>query len=525
MAMIREAMLKRVRELDRSESVRRVKRTLRNLLTDPLPRNRELVFDSYTFVYPTLSFVYKAAGKSYVSRVNLRPDIDRDRTIVLPGLAQEDLATIDAATFHRIATTIGITLAPFHFLLTDFATVRIDPGDFIDESGRQFFSRYLQSSLAEFRFRQGLDPTRAIAVTVRGSNSDVEPETIHSEDRLLLLNGGGKDSAVMAELAKRTGLPLSWCSVNPGERQKVLERASQIADGFSLQYRVDPAIKQDGRYKWGHVPYAALFMSVSLLVAVAHRFRYVAIGNEYSASFGNIRYKGVELNHQYSKSYAYETAFQQYLDTSVVRGVSYFSLLRPFHDLRIAAMLSRMTGYVGSFVSCNSNDGMRWCGDCAKCAFTFLALMPWNSREVLERIFGSSLIDKAPIRRYILDLTVGRLKPWECVGTREECQLALALVLMNHPELEFAEPPHREALVHACAGIDVPGTVRELVGKAHTPHSVPGELWARIEPEAAQLTDAAIAAAGRAAASSAGCGDGFFTTTRRGTQSVGARFF
>jgi UDP-N-acetyl-alpha-D-muramoyl-L-alanyl-L-glutamate epimerase len=477
-------MLQELRELDRTEAVRRRVRILRNLIIDRLPRDRELVFHSYTYAYPKLSFVYSAQGETYVSTVDLK------------DISEQDLATVDAQTFHRTATLIGITMAPFHFLLTDFASVRIEPGDFIDSAGRQFFETYLRSGLAEFRYRQGLDPTRLISVRTSGGQASAEPAVVPTREHILLLNGGGKDTAVMAELAKTTGLPVSWCSINPGERHAVLERAAGFPDSYALRFRFDPRIRRNGRYKWGHTPSAAVYMALGLLVAVARRSRYVAIGNEYSASFGNIRYKGVELNHQYSKSYEYETAFQTFLQTSVVRGVTYFSLLRPFHDLGIAAMVSGMDGYAGSFFSCNSiNGSTRWCGDCAKCAFTFLALMPWTDLETRNRIFGMNLIEHAAIRKFVLDLAGGKLKPWECVGTTDECRLALALALAKYPELEFEEYPRRNDLLASCAGVDVSAGLRELVSRAQVHHRVPGALWERIQPEAARLTERAIMSA------------------------------
>jgi hypothetical protein len=476
-------MLQQLRELDRTESVRRRIKVVRNLIIDRLPRDRELVFDSYAFTYPNLSFVYKAEGRSYVSSVDLS------------ALAEDDVAAIDQATFQRVATVIGMMLAPYHFLLTDFATVRVECGDSIDGSGRDFFARSLTHGLAEFRYRQGLDPTRPITVTTGARNGSIEPATVATTDQIILLNGGGKDTAAMAELARATGLPISWCSINGGQRQQVLERASRIPHSYSLHYRLDPAIRQNARSKWGHAPRVALYMALSLLVAVARRSRYVGTGNEFSASFGNLRYKGVEVNHQYSKSYEFETGFQRFLETSVVRGVSYFSLLRPFHDLGIAAMVSQMDAYLGSFYSCNSSNGTYWCGDCAKCAFTFLAMMPWTTADDRQRVFGANFIERPSIRKFVLDLTGGELKPWECVGTRDECQLALALALSKHPELDFPASPRRRELLAACAGVDIPSALEELVGRSQAPHSVPGTLWTRIQPEAARLTAQAIQSA------------------------------
>jgi hypothetical protein len=298
----------------------------------------------------------------------------------------------------------------------------------------------------------------------------------------------------MAELAKATELPLAWCSVNPTPRHRSVADASGVLENCQVRFKVDPAIKNNARYQWGHVPYAAVYMSTSLLAAVARGYRYVGIGNEYSSSFGNVRYKNVELNHQYSKSYEYEAEFQRYLETYVLKGITYCSLLRPFHDLRIASMLSRMPRYFGSFVSCNLSSG--WCGECPKCAFTYLALMPWLSKDDLSRTFEAAFLRSPAIRKHILELTAGRLKPWECVGTQDECRLALALVLRQHPEMDFPERPTRKDLVAACGNTDTSGAVERLLRRSHEPHTIPAALWGRIAARADRLTSEALAKAG-----------------------------
>ena len=477
-------MLSRLKKHDRSGSFRRKLKITRNVFTDPWPRNHELVFDSYRVDYPKIQFLFWARGRRYTSEAHFG-DISR-----------EEAERIDPETLHRVAVTIGLTLTPFHFLLTDFAKVRVECADFLAPDAVGLFERFLRFGLGEFRYRHGLNPIREVELATAYSASAVSPPPLQCEDRILLLNGGGKDTAVMAELAKATGLPLALCSINRKPRQDSLSDASGISDRCHVGYTLDPAIVRDARYKWGHVPHVSLFMAVSMLAAVGRGFRYVGIGNEYSANFGNIRFKSIDLNHQYSKSFEFESAFHDYITRYVAPNLYYFSLLRPFHDLRLATMLSQMPQYFGTFVSCN--ESAQWCGKCSKCAFTFLALQPWLGREEMLRTFGADFLQNPEIRTYILDLTAGRIKPWECVGVQEECKLALALVLRKYSELDYADRPDRRSLVSVCSDLDVDPAMDTLIRQAHGPHLIPPHLWTRIENSADQLTNDALARNGLA---------------------------
>jgi hypothetical protein len=144
-------MFAAIRELDRSESVRRKAKILRNLITDPMPRNQELVLESYRIDHPKLLYTFRTADARYTSEVDFG-DVSR-----------EEVERIDIDTLRRVAVTIGLTLVPLHFYLTDFASVRIECGDFLDGAAVEFLEKFLRCGLAEFRFRHGLDPTRTSA--------------------------------------------------------------------------------------------------------------------------------------------------------------------------------------------------------------------------------------------------------------------------------------------------------------------------------------------------------------------------
>jgi hypothetical protein len=89
-------------------------RILRNLLSDPLPRDKELVFEGYDYVYPEVAFHCTAMGRSYCTRMKLGAGVPKDAIDALPARTREIVFGV-----------IGLALAPFHFLLSDFAAIRV----------------------------------------------------------------------------------------------------------------------------------------------------------------------------------------------------------------------------------------------------------------------------------------------------------------------------------------------------------------------------------------------------------------
>lgn len=439
-------------------------RILRNLLSDPLPRDKELVFEGYDYVYPEVAFHFTAMGRSYCTRMKLGA-----------GVPQAAIDALPARTREIVFGVIGLALAPFHFLLSDFSAIRVRhpalPCEVLD-----FFSSFLPRGLGEFRYRQGLDPTRPIRVY--GSTAGNEPartRLLPTDRSILLLNGGGKDTAVMAEILKATGLDCAWCSIGLGVHQKEIAAASGIDRSIVLGFRLDPAIRGHGRYPWGHIPHSSLYMSMALVPALALGYRYVTTGNECSANFGNLRFKGEEINHQYTKSYEFEVAFDSMVRTHIASDLQFFSALRPLHDLRIASMLSTAPAYFGKFVSCNIGPG--WCCRCPKCAFTYLCLAAFLAPEDLRAIFGEDLFKRRDVRQHIRYLVEGTAKPWECVGTQEESRAALALV-------------RRRFDADWIRDLDRPDAMDPLarIFRLHEPHNLPFELRTDMLRKAEEMT-------------------------------------
>ncbi|MDR0651142.1 MAG: hypothetical protein LBG59_07285 [Candidatus Peribacteria bacterium] len=84
-------------------------------------------------------------------------------------------------------------------------------------------------------------------------------------------------------------------------------------------------------------------------------FDELILSNEKSANVGNMILDGVEINHQWSKSEAFEKAFQSYLSKHLSQELTYYSLLRPRYEIRIVQEFCKYPQYFHAFSSCNRN--------------------------------------------------------------------------------------------------------------------------------------------------------------------------
>lgn len=114
---------------------------------------------------------------------------------------------------------------------------------------------------------------------------------------------------------------------------------------------------------------------------------------------------------------------------NMVRGIRYFSTMRPFAELQIAKQFAAFPQYHDVFRSCNRGSKQNiWCAACAKCLFVFSVLSPFIEYGRLCEIFGSDMLDN-PALQADFDGLVGLspVKPFECVGTVNEIRSALTL--------------------------------------------------------------------------------------------------
>ena len=346
-------------------------------------------------------------------------------------MSPNDHAALDASfrlVFLLAGTSYYKAYAPEHLKCAAFA---------LDEETAAFIEKVYRKGLAEFAWRNKLD----LSSRVRFASESIPPRKaspLALPRRSLVPVGGGKDSIVTLECLKESGEPLTLFA---------LGAASGIAEPIEATIATSglPAIRvkrmlspnlmdlnKQGALN-GHIPITAILSGIAVAASILHGFDAVILSNEHSASAPNLRLNELEINHQYSKSFDFETDFSKYVAGHIAPDIRYFSLLRPCSEAEIARRFARYTQYHPVFRSCNKafkqDTAARhkiWCCDCPKCRFVFLALAPFMKKEHLTGIFGKNLLaDPAQTEGFAELCGLTAHKPFECVGETGESALLM----------------------------------------------------------------------------------------------------
>ncbi len=314
--------------------------------------------------------------------------------------------------------------------------VEIKSGELSSEQAR-FWEKLYFKGLGQFYFENNLDPNELAPKFPASDGTDLQPIEVELSSGNLLPWGGGKDSAVSAEILKKLGESFVLITGNDSVPQQKTEKVAgkkRIIFERKISENLKDLQEDHGAFA-GHVPITAIYAFACLFVAVIEGFDKIILSNEKSSNVGNVYYKGLEVNHQYSKSFEFEKDIAEYFGKFLTRDVKYFSLLRGWHELKIAEIFSGHPEYFQKFSSCNvanfkldkseNLESELWCGECPKCAFVFLMLSAFLKKDKLIKIFGKNLFDDKKFEKTFLEiLGCKNFKPLECVGTVEESRLA-----------------------------------------------------------------------------------------------------
>jgi hypothetical protein len=294
--------------------------------------------------------------------------------------------------------------------------------------------------LGEYAYRNELDLT---ALELRYEHADPSPiETGVSPTRPLVPFGGGIDSIVSVETVRAHHPDTALFVVSRlGDRFTAIEDAAAVTGLPVVRAgrELDPRILRSRElgFRNGHIPVTGIISAIAVLAAVLDGRGQVVMSNEWSASAGNVEHHGRTVNHQYSKSLAFEDLLRAALANAFRDGPDWFSLLRPFSELAIARRFADLRAYHPVFRSCNrafhldaSARQATWCGTCDKCCFIDLILSPFVPAADLRTVFGGreplGNPETLPVLRTLLDVGDGP-KPFECVGDVTECRAAVQL--------------------------------------------------------------------------------------------------
>jgi hypothetical protein len=346
----------------------------------------------------------------------------------------------------------------------------------VDPATAAFFTDFYVKGLAEYAWRNGIALAGRLHIVTETVESDSAVQ-VALPRRTCIPVGGGKDSIVTVECLKQSGEPLVLFSLGNATpidatiRQSGLPfiRATRTLDRRLLELNAAGALN-------GHVPITGILSMIVLASAVIVGFDAIAMSNEHSASQPTV----ADVNHQYSKSFDFEQAVRRYLEAHVVKGISYFSFLRPLSEVAIARRFARQTAYLPVFMSCNTafrqapeRRSTNWCCDCPKCRFVFLALTPFIDKALLVATFGRDMLDDPSQMDGFAELCGLRAhKPFECVGEIEESAATL-----RHLQ---AIPAWRDAVVVRTLAPQVHGGDFTALFALRGPHLVPERYLAML---------------------------------------------
>ncbi|MDP9792229.1 hypothetical protein J2S43_000741 [Catenuloplanes nepalensis] len=356
------------------------------------------------------------------------------------------------ARTHRVLELLLIAAGVSYYKVA--APARIALPHRVGAKARAFATAVYTKGMGEFAYRNELPHVLTVAITPPdGEPTSVPAHALDLDLRPLSAVGGGKDSIVTLEALRNAGREPVPFSVNPNGVIKAVNAASGLV-AREARRKIDPLlfeVNKAGALN-GHVPVTAVNSLIAVATAAFNGLGPVVMSNERSASDPNLVWHGVEINHQWSKGVEAEGLLRDALAEHAGLTNAYFSLLRRLSELHIARLYAETGRYDDVVTSCNRafllhNATARWCGDCPKCRFVFLAMAPSMSRDRLRSIFGTDLLaDEAQIPGFLELLGVDAHKPWECVGEVEECVVALDL-LRKSPE--WQDEPVVKALADA----------------------------------------------------------------------------
>ncbi len=353
----------------------------------------------------------------------------------------------------------------------------------LEDSDKLWWKKLWYNGLGEFFYQNKIETDFESFVNIENDFADfasVEKQDDYRASGLAIIPvGGGKDSCVTLELLKEFK-DRSFCfTVNDqAARTQTAAVAGYPREKIIKTYRqIDRELLQKNKEGFlnGHTPFSAIVAFLSFYCAHMTGAGNIILSNESSANEASV--VGTQINHQYSKSYAFEQDLNSYATKNFGGRTNYFSLLRPFNELQIARRFAMLKQFHPVFRSCNAGSKKNiWCCSCAKCLFVFIVLSPFMERQELLDIFGCDMLDKQEMSDDFEALAgFARVKPFECVGTVEEVRCALVMTIQKYEAAGTALPLLLKSYMkNPKAGCK--GSPAQLLGGWNTEHNVPEEF-------------------------------------------------
>lgn len=338
------------------------------------------------------------------------------------------------AIFEKTIFNLGMVEVVSYLKATCSPTLVVKCGALSQEQINWYKKLYI-NGLGEFFYinniveAMNIDTFLDIKVENSKENKLTLVETLNGN---LIPVGGGKDSSLSLEVLKQMD---NMCYiVNPRGASYDSAKIAGYTDEkiYTPKRTLDTnlfELNKQGFFN-GHTPFSAILAFSSYASAIILGRKNIILSNEASANEANVA--GTNINHQYSKSIEFENDFRQYVSQFICEnGPNYFSLLRPLSEWQIVKAFVKTDKYFEVFKSCNVGSKQDiWCENCPKCLYVYIMLKAFLTDDQMSRIFKEDMLDNEKLRDIFNGLVYPNWdKPFECVGTKEEINLSLNMIV------------------------------------------------------------------------------------------------
>jgi hypothetical protein len=369
---------------------------------------------------------------------SIDPGIKFNPEVIIRNVEKKRFSQTDSNVVDNFAFHLGLMEIPSYWKSTCSPEILISAG-YLDEDQIRWWKDLLLKGMGQFFYENKVDfkKEKFVVIHTEGKQNGANAIGRVENSKTLVPIGGGKDSAVTLDILNKKTKRLGAFVLNPTPASLATIKAANVHELIRVEREIHPRLielNSEG-YLNGHTPFSAYLAFLSTFISYLFNYKNVALSNEASSNEGNVSYLGEEINHQYSKTFEFENKFRNY-NKKYLSNINYFSFLRPLYEIQISKIFSRMNKYFDVIRSCNvgqKNDS--WCCQCPKCLSTFILLYPFLGPKEIMRIFPENLFENSSLFP-ILEALVSesKVKPFECVATREEIKVALYLSMKSWSE-------------------------------------------------------------------------------------------
>ena len=392
--------------------------------------------------------------------------------------------------FERVIFNLGMVEVISYLKVTCSPKLIVKAG-YLNDEQIQWYKKLYINGLGEFFYVNNIVQEMNIEtfLDIEIQNSKAANEEMNISIPLignLIPVGGGKDSAVTLEVLKNEKEKNTCYVINIKEASYKCAKVATYEDSdiYTPKRILDKRLIElnSKGYLNGHTPFSAIVAFSAYASSILLGKKYIVLSNENSANESNV--KGTNINHQYSKSIEFENDFRFYARNYICKkGPEYFSLLRPISEWQIVKAFTKNSKYFDVFKSCNvgsKGEEWRWCENCPKCLYVYIMLLAFIDTEETKKIFKTDMLDNTELKDIFNGLVYPDYdKPFECVGTKEEINLSLDMVVDKYIEKGVKLPKLLETYTYNKEKLN--DKIKEMTERWNAENNLPEEYEDRLK--------------------------------------------